>query len=115
MAMALSIGSVNAQKTKTYTTAERLYFEGKEMYDLKQYNTAFRYLDEYLQDKDVDREEYYAEAEYLLACCAYEMDRKDTRGRLERFVANNPHSSYKQNIILARLYLFSKRQIQRGS
>lgn len=99
MAMAMSIGSVNAQKTKTYTTAERLYFEGKEMYDLKQYNTAFRYLDEYLQDKDVDREEYYAEAEYLLACCAYEMDRKDTRGRLERFVANNPHSSHISRIL----------------
>ena len=41
MAMALSIGSVNAQKTKTYTTAERLYFEGKEMYDLKQYTMIY--------------------------------------------------------------------------
>lgn len=90
--------TIQAQKTKTYTTEDRLYYEGKEMYDIKQYNTAFRYLEEYLTGKDVDRDPYYGEAEYYLSCCAYEMGRKDTRGRLVRFLKNNPYSPHANRV-----------------
>ena len=70
----------------------KLYFDGKEMYDLRQYNTAFRYLDEYILLQDNDRSPYYAEAEYYLACSAYEMKRRDANKRLEYFCSNNPYS-----------------------
>lgn len=89
-----SLANISAQKSKTYTHPDKLFYDGKEMYDLKQFYTAFRYLDEYLQICDKDRSPLYAEAEYYLVSSAYEMKRKDSGKRLEQFASNNPYSTH---------------------
>jgi TolA-binding protein len=88
----LPLTNICAQKSKTYTHPDKLFYDGKEMYDLKQFSTAFRYLDEYLQTQHKDRSPLYPEAEYYLATSAYEMNRRDAGKRLEQFVSNNPYS-----------------------
>jgi len=90
--LSLSLTNICAQKTKTYTHPDKLFYDGKEMYDLKQFSVAFRHLDEYLQNQDKDRSPLYPEAEYYLASSAYEMRLKDAGRRLEQFVSNNPYS-----------------------
>ena len=90
--LSLSLTAVYAQKTVTYTHPDKLFYDGKEMYDLKQFTVAFRYFDEYLQTRDRDRSPLYPEAEYYLASSVYEMSRKDAGKKLEQFVSNNPHS-----------------------
>ncbi len=87
-----SLTNICAQKSKTYIHPDKLFYDGKEMYDLKQFNTAFRYLDEYLQTQHKERSPLYPEAEYYLACSSYEMKQKDAGKRLEQFVSNNPYS-----------------------
>lgn len=92
--LSFSFFAIYAQKTKTYTNPDKLYYDGKEKFELKQYNAAFRYLDEYLQSQHKDLSPYYADAEYYMVSSAYEMRRKDAGKRLEKFVQNNPHSSH---------------------
>ncbi len=90
--LSLSLTTICAQKTKTYTHPGNLFYDGKEMYDLKQFNAAFRHLNEYLQKQDKDRSPLYPEAEYYLVSSAYEMRVRDAGRRLEQFIANNPYS-----------------------
>lgn len=87
------VSGVFAQRSKTYTTADKLYHDGKEMFDQGIYSSAFRYFDEYFQTLDKDRSPLYAETEYHLCAAAYKMKRKDAYGRLMRFVENNPTST----------------------
>ncbi|MDR1729683.1 MAG: tetratricopeptide repeat protein [Prevotellaceae bacterium] len=90
--LSLSLTNICAQKTKTYTHSDKLFYDGKEMYDLKRFSVAFRHLDEYLQTQNRDRSPLYPEAEYYQASSAYEMRMKDAGRRLEQFVSNNPYS-----------------------
>ncbi len=90
--LSLSLTNICAQKTKTYTHPDKLFYDGKAMYDLKRFSVAFRHLDEYLQTQDKDRSPLYPEAEYYIASSAYEMRMKDAGRRLEQFVSNNPYS-----------------------
>jgi len=87
-----SLTTICAQKSKTYTHPDKLFYDGKEMYDLKQFSVAFRYLEEYLKPRDKDRSPLYPEAEYYLVSSAYEMRLRDAGKRLEQFVSNHPYS-----------------------
>lgn len=87
------VSGVYAQRSKTYTNPDKLYHDGKEMYDQGIYSSAFRYFDEYFQSLDKDRSPLYSETEYYLCASAYKMKRKDAYGRLMRFIENNPHST----------------------
>ncbi|HQJ90622.1 MAG TPA: tetratricopeptide repeat protein, partial [Paludibacteraceae bacterium] len=91
--ISLCLSTISAQRSIIYNNQDKLFYEGKEMYDQGLYSTAFRYFDEYYQTLNKDRSPLYAETEYYLASAAYKMQRKDAFKRLELFVENNPYST----------------------
>ncbi|MFA6779143.1 MAG: tetratricopeptide repeat protein [Paludibacteraceae bacterium] len=91
--ISLCLTTASAQRSKVYNNPDKLFYDGKEMYDQGLYSTAFRYFDEYYQTLNKDRSPLFAETEYYLASAAYNMQRKDAFKRLETFVENNPHST----------------------
>lgn len=91
--LALGANSIDAQKTYTYTNPANNYLNGREMFDLMQYNTSFRYLEKYLEEPvKTERDDYYADALYYQASSAYEMGKKDANERLDDFLAKCPYS-----------------------
>ena len=84
--------SLSAQKTRVYNNTDKLFYEGREMYDQGLYSTAFRYFDEYRQTINKEHSPLFAETEYYLASAAYKMNRRDAFRRLESFIDTNPES-----------------------
>jgi TolA-binding protein len=83
-----------AQKTKDYCQADKLFWEGKELYDLNHYSAAYYKFNKYLETIEKDRSPLYGETEYYLASCSYEMGAKDANRKLTTFLAHNPNSTY---------------------
>lgn len=93
LCLALNSSLLSAQKTVTYTTEDKLYYDGCEMYDLQNYGLAFRYFGDYLQQYDSkDRNICYAEAEFFRACCAFELGQPDAGLMLDQFLNDSPCS-----------------------
>lgn len=84
----------NAQNSNDYCRADRLFVEGRELFDVKQYSAASHKFTEYLSKLEKDRSANYGETEYYLACCAYEMGAKDAWKKLDNFLKNNPNSIF---------------------
>ncbi len=92
---AFSVGSSAwAQKSNDYTRPDKLFLDGKEFYDAKQYGAAYHKFNEFLNTIEKDRSSLYGETEYFLAVCAYELGKKDARKRLETFLKDDPSSVY---------------------
>ncbi len=83
-----------AQKSNDYCRQDKLFSEGKELYDMGQYGAAYLKFDDYLLNLEKDRSPLYGETQYFLASCAYEMGARDARKRIEAFLKDNPNSSY---------------------
>lgn len=108
--MALSATLLQAQKTITYTNADKLFNNGCEMYELQNYGLAFRYFGDYLQQFDSkDRNINYAEAEYYRACCAFELGQPDAGIMLDQFLADCPSSNHASKTRLLRGITFFNR------
>lgn len=103
LCLTLSSTLLSAQKTVTYTKQDKLYYDGCEMYDLKNYGLAYRYFGDYLQQfASKDRNIFYAEAEYYRACCAFELGQPDAGLMLEQFLADCPCSDHASKAYLLR-------------
>ncbi len=83
-----------AQKTTNYTHPDKLFFEGKDLYDMRQYAAAYQTFNKYLDKIVRDRSPLYGETEYYIACCAYEMGAPDANKKLATFLSYNANSIY---------------------
>ncbi len=83
-----------AQKSKDYCHPDKLFLEGRELYDLRQYGAANLKFNKYLEKIEKDRAPLYSETEYYLASCAYEMGARDAMKKLNTFLTHNPNSTF---------------------
>lgn len=98
MLVSVCAASLSAQKTRVYTNPDKLFYDGREMYDQGLYSTAFRYFDEYHQAISKEHSPLFAETEYYMASAAYKMNRRDAFRRLEDFIEVNPESVRKPRV-----------------
>lgn len=95
-----------AQQSMDYTQEDKLFYEGKTLYDQGHYKAAYERLNEYFLSLDKkDRSPRYIETEYYLACCSYELQYKETGRRMEAFKNENAQST-----LLNRIYFLSASQ-----
>ncbi len=95
-----------AQKTLTYTHSDKLFFEGKDFFDMRQYGAAYQIFNNYLDGIEKDRSPLYDETEYYIACCAYEMGERNANKKLATFLSHNPNSIFATRAHLLRGTLF---------
>lgn len=86
--------SAYAQNSNDYCRTDRLFIEGCELFEVKQYSAASHKFSEYISHIEKDRSPNYGETEYYIACCAYEMGARDAWKKLSNFLKNNPNSIY---------------------
>ena len=104
--MLVSAQLICAQQSKDYTQADKLFHEGKALYDQGHFKAAYERLNEYFSTlNEKDRALRYIETEYYIACCTYEMQKRESGRKMEDFTSNNPQST-----LANRIYFLSASQ-----
>lgn len=98
-----------AQRHLPLTAPERLFEEGKQLFLQKDYAAALRALTDYLK---TDSQSFLmrSEADYMIACTAYELKEKDCIQTLERYLDEHTDSPFKNriNALIANAYFYQK-------
>lgn len=106
VSMLVSAQLLCAQQSKDYTQEDKLFYEGKTLYDQGRFKAAYERLNEYFLSLDKkDRSPRYIETEYYIACCSYELQYKEAGRRMEAFKTDNAQST-----LLNRIYFLSASQ-----
>ncbi len=106
-------GTVQAQVADKVALPQRLFEEGKTLFDQRAYTAAIVPLQEYLKGTDgagfgSETEAKRLEAEYMLTSICYEMAKPDRTIRLQDFLDNHPDSHHANRItaLLASSYFY---------
>lgn len=84
------------QRAYRFNSADRLFDEGKEMFQLKNYSGCIDKLESYKEhSKDAD---LVQEANYMLACAAYEQGKKNAPEVLKDFLDTYPDTRHADEI-----------------
>ncbi|MDR2139862.1 MAG: tetratricopeptide repeat protein [Tannerella sp.] len=84
------------QRSRQFESPERLFLEGKEFFDLKNYPGCADRLEAYRQ-QSADRD-LIQEADYMLAVIAFEQGRKDAGNVLEDYLETWPDTRHRDEI-----------------
>ncbi|MDN0073156.1 tetratricopeptide repeat protein [Bacteroides caecigallinarum] len=98
--------AVGAQQVQPLTGSCRLFDDGKQLFLRHDYAAARQTLMQYVNAGDCS--EFMDEAEYMLACTAYELNLPDRMERLESYLSAHPESRYKNRVqaLVASVYFF---------
>lgn len=83
-----------AQHTLSYTNVDKLFHNGKELYDQRKYAASYRSFEEYLTQAKVTDAGMVTEAAYNLAANAYELRQNDAKVQLENYLMLHPYTPY---------------------
>ena len=106
---AVSIGS-QAQRQVPITAAEKTFEEGKQLFVQKNFPAATRLLQEYVKQKGLPYETV-SEADYMLACSAYELKNKESVAILQHYLKEYPESPYRNrvNALIGNAYFYQEK------
>lgn len=88
-----------AQHTAIDVVPNHYFKEGKELYDLHQWSASFQDFEQYLKHASETEAGMKEDAEYYMACIAYEMRRTDAEDKLNVYLKNYPSSPYKNRVL----------------
>lgn len=96
-----------AQRHQPMTEHERLFEEGKQLFIQKDYSAAARALNSYLQQPGTSQL-LVEQADYMMACMAYELKEKDCIATLHRYLAEHADTPYRNrvNALIAETYFY---------
>ena len=100
---------VSAQQVEPLTDSYRLFKDGKELFLRQDYAAAHQVLNRYIADQKLATER--AEADYMLACTAYELRMSDCITQLETYLENYPESRYRNRVdaLIGSAYFFEEK------
>ena len=109
-----SVFSVSAQRTARYVAPERLFLDGKEMFDMKNYSGAIDKLSEYKKQEKANAD-LSQEADFLIACCAYNQGLPQAAEMLKEYVGAYPDNRHEHeaNYYIGSLH-FGKGEYERA-
>ncbi|HOG06125.1 MAG TPA: tetratricopeptide repeat protein [Paludibacter sp.] len=83
-----------AQQTLIYTHSDRLFEQGKELFDQQKYTASYRSFEEFLNSTDKIRAGQRHEAEYYLVANAFELRQQHTFSLIQHFLTSNPYTPF---------------------
>ncbi len=100
--------TASAQQTDPLTGRRRLFNEGRQLFSRQDYAAARQVLEQYVDQGPEAR--LVEEADYMLACTAYELHQSDAMERLQTFLTDYPASRYVGRVyyLLGSLHFFDK-------
>ncbi|GHV47579.1 hypothetical protein FACS1894181_01290 [Bacteroidia bacterium] len=94
LCIAGSIYGAWGQRSYRFVSPERLFLEGKELFDLKNYAGCVDKLTAFKQLEEADTN-LRQEAEFLLACCAYQQGLPQAGDMLKEYASTYPDTRHK--------------------
>lgn len=83
-----------AQHTLIFTNTDKLFYEGKELYELRKFPASYRSFEEYIKQAKQTDAGMLLQAEYYLAANAYELRQADAKKQLESYLEEHPYTPY---------------------
>lgn len=95
----LSTGlSLSAQETFTYANLDRDFFDGKELFAQRKYSASVVFFEKFLEDRKNTDAERIQEANYYLACDAYELRKTYAETLLQAYVDAYPYTQFEDRV-----------------
>jgi TolA-binding protein len=106
--------TLSAQRTARYVAPERLFLEGKELFDMQNYSGAIDKLADFKKLENAGAD-LYQEADFLLACCAYNQGLPQAADMLKEYVSSYPDNRHEHeaNYYIGALH-FGKSEYERA-
>ena len=101
----LSVLKAGAQHTEPITESSRLYHQGQQLFRSQDYSAAQQVLSRYVHSDKTTQ--FRSEADYMLACTAYELQQPEAFQLLETYIntyPDSPHSNRVQGLIASIYY-----------
>ncbi|MDR1258025.1 MAG: tetratricopeptide repeat protein [Tannerellaceae bacterium] len=86
------------QRSYQFNTPERLFVEGKEFFDMKNYTGAADKLQAYKQQQGVTDASTVQESDYMLACIAYEQGLPQAPEQLKEYLDTYPDTRHTDEV-----------------
>lgn len=96
LCLALGCQGAFGQRSRQFESPERLFLEGKDFFNLKNYPGCVDKLRAF-REQSVDRD-WVQEADYMLAFIAFEQGRKDAGTTLEQYLETYPDTRHRNEI-----------------
>ena len=97
-----------SQQTEPLTGAERLFEDGKRLFLRHDYAAARQTLSRYLKEAETAEADFKAEADYMLACTAYELGMPNRIEVLKDYLFAHPDTRYANRVkaLIGSAYFF---------
>ena len=95
----LLFNGLSAQQTFYYSSDDRLYLNGVELYKNGKYSAAQQFFDRYLNEHNGENSDYVSGSSYYGAMCAVKLFNNDAESRIIRFLNENPENPYKNDAL----------------
>ncbi len=90
--MVLSVNFLHAQKSEIYSSEDRDFYKGLELFEKEKYGAARNFFDKALERYKDEKSEIRAESQYYSAICAIKLFNIDAEYLIFEFVNQNPES-----------------------
>ncbi len=89
-----------AQHTQVYTRNDKLFHEGKELFEQRKWAASYRNFEAFLKDATPTQAGMIQEADFYLASAAYELRQKNAYELLLEYLDKHPYTPYPDRIKL---------------
>lgn len=97
--MLLFVGiNITAQETFTYANLDRDFFDGKDLFAQRKYSASVVFFERFLETRNTADPEKIQEANYYLACDAYELRKTYAQTLLQTYVAEYPYTQFEDRV-----------------
>lgn len=108
---ALTTVNITAQKNRIYENEKSDFAKGRELFDQRHFAISTKYFEKFLAaQRAAENMSMQQEAEYYIACNAYELKQKSAAKLLEKYVEKHPNSAMNSRVyyMLGRIYYEKK-------
>lgn len=97
LSVSASYTAISAQETALYTDSERLFDEGRILYEQRKFGASATCFENFCATTGKNNPRY-ADARYYIACSAYELKRKDAPALLQNYLRDYPDAPMRERV-----------------
>jgi len=96
----LSALGVNAQETFTNSNPDKDFFDGKELFAQRKFAASISSFEKFINQRKNGVPDMLQEAEYYLACDAYELRKENAEDKLQSYLDKYPYTQFADKVYL---------------
>ena len=98
LALFVSCGYALAQETAIRNNDDHLFYEGRTLFEQRKFGASTKKFEQFCATAANKNSGLYADAQYYIACNAYELKRKDAVVTLKNYLNNYPYAPMREHV-----------------